>query len=123
MYKLGRSRALGTALRAVRVCADLPELRVLSLTDTSSRCGAQSYSNSNGTSAYTNTYQRACLNRYGSSLSCAVDLAYNGQYGIGVPNGEVAKTAEEAEAIAKKIGMKYTCAERYVLVLTIDRWR
>lgn len=25
-------------------------------------------------------------------------------YGIGVPNGEVAKTAEEAEVIAKKIG-------------------
>jgi succinyl-CoA synthetase beta subunit len=25
-------------------------------------------------------------------------------YGIGVPNGEVAKTPEEAEAIAKKIG-------------------
>jgi succinyl-CoA synthetase beta subunit len=28
------------------------------------------------------------------------------QYGIGVPNGEVAKTAEEAEAIAKKLGMQ-----------------
>jgi succinyl-CoA synthetase beta subunit len=26
------------------------------------------------------------------------------QYGIGVPNGEVAKSAAEAEAIAKKIG-------------------
>jgi acyl-CoA synthetase (NDP forming) len=31
-------------------------------------------------------------------------LAHNEQYGIGVPNGEVAKTPEEAEAIAKKIG-------------------
>ena len=30
------------------------------------------------------------------------------QYGIGVPNGEVAKTPEEAEAIAKKIGMHIT---------------
>ena len=29
------------------------------------------------------------------------------QYGIGVPNGEVAKTAEEAEAIAKQIGMSW----------------
>jgi succinyl-CoA synthetase beta subunit len=28
------------------------------------------------------------------------------QYGIGVPAGEVAKTPEEAEAIAKKIGME-----------------
>lgn len=27
------------------------------------------------------------------------------QYGIGVPNGEVAKTAIEAEDIAKRIGM------------------
>lgn len=30
------------------------------------------------------------------------------QYGIGVPNGEVARTPEEAEAIAKKIGMHMT---------------
>ena len=27
------------------------------------------------------------------------------QYGVGVPNGEVARTPEEAEAVAKKIGM------------------
>jgi len=31
------------------------------------------------------------------------------QYGIGVPYGEVAKTAEEAEVIAKKIGMHLAC--------------
>ena len=31
--------------------------------------------------------------------------AYNWQYGIGVPNGEVARSAAEAETIAKQIGM------------------
>ena len=31
------------------------------------------------------------------------------KYGIGVPAGEVAKTPEEAESIAKRIGMPQYC--------------
>jgi len=32
--------------------------------------------------------------------------AYESQYGIGVPKGEVARSAAEAETIAKHIGME-----------------
>lgn len=44
------------------------------------------------------------------------------QYGIGVPNGEVAKTAEEAEAIAKKIGIIYSRKKCCGTTLTSGRW-
>ncbi len=39
-------------------------------------------------------------------LVCGEDGAYEWQYGIGVPKGEVARSAAEAETIAKHIGME-----------------
>ena len=38
--------------------------------------------------------------------------AYNWQYGVGVPKGEVARSAAEAEKIAKEIGMRHNKREK-----------
>lgn len=43
------------------------------------------------------------------------------QYGIGVPKGEVAKTPEEAEAIAKRLGMTETIVKQKDTDLTRRR--
>jgi hypothetical protein len=45
------------------------------------------------------------------------------QYGVGVPNGEVARTPEEAEAIAKKIGTVQDLTLGLGHLLTGDRRR
>ena len=38
------------------------------------------------------------------SVHIAQRRAYSWQYGIGVPNGDVARTAQDAETIAKQLG-------------------
>ena len=48
------------------------------------------------------------------------------QYGVGVPKGEVARTADEAEAIANKIGMESLHIVRTMdsrVLTSEDRWR
>ena len=50
-----------------------------------------------------NTYPQIYSRPYVTSLERRKN-AYNYQYGIGVPKGEVARSAAEAESIAKQIG-------------------
>ncbi len=49
--------------------------------------------------------------------------AYEWQYGIGVPKGEVARSAAEAETIAKHIGMEQPLeGMRHEQLLSRYRW-
>ncbi|KAK5467146.1 succinate--CoA ligase beta chain [Exophiala xenobiotica] len=102
MFKLGR-RSLGPALKAVRVSLNTTAAEQLGLTATNRTHQRGAQYNSNGTLASTNTSLRDCSNQYDTRRRLC-DSPNLQQYGIGVPDGEVAKTAQEAETIAKKIG-------------------
>jgi hypothetical protein len=103
MFKLGR-RSLGPALKAVRVSANTAAGERLELTASNRTHQRGAQYNSDGTLAFTNTSLRDYSNQYDTRLSCCDGPDFQ-QYGIGVPDGEVAKTAQEAETIAKKIGI------------------
>ena len=49
--------------------------------------------------------------------------AHNWQYGIGVPKGDVARTAQEAETIAKQLGRENPTLGRVEPGLIVIRWR
>ena len=103
MYKLGR-RSLGPALKAIRVSSNTTAGELLGLTATNRTHQHGAQYNSDETLAFTNTSLRDCSNQYDTRRRLCDSPNFQ-QYGVGVPDGEVAKTAQEAETIARKIGI------------------
>lgn len=93
MFKLARSRPFAAALRAAtKVCS--PQMR-------SPRLKPQLNNQQQGTPTRSSAIEQKRFLSIHEYLSANLLKTY----GIGVPNGEVARSAAEAETIAKKIGM------------------
>ena len=118
MYKLARSRACANALGAAKVSMhwtsfepeQVPRLTVkaeLTVSSAELRFSAKAFPVDPRISI-----GRSFENRQLPLPFPGYPLAYHGQYGVGVPKGEVARSAAEAEKIAKEIGMPYTQERR-----------
>lgn len=122
MFKLARSRPLAAALRAVKVCGNPHDWTcpLAAKADTQQQdIPPRSSALQQKRFLSIHEYLSANLLKTVSAMTAWLGArAYYWQYGVGVPKGEVARSAAEAEKIAKEIGTRHLVTDNSVYELS-----